>query len=133
MRNQIEAAQSSIYLAAALEENFEALESPHELRHRQDHGLLKIPVYLCGDNKGVFTATTAQNPKTPAEPTLTAHVKSLREFLDRGHIRRLIWLDNRDMIADPLTKGKTKRNELITVLDQGYWKIQHPIESWPKT
>ena len=78
LRNQIEAAQTSIYLASALEENFEAIESPHDLRHRQDQSLLQTPVYLCGDNKGVFTATTAQNPKTPAEPTLTAHVKSLR-------------------------------------------------------
>ena len=60
-----------------------------------------------------------KNPQTPAEPTLTAHVKSLREFLDRGHIRKLLWLDNRDMVADPLTKGKTKRNELNEVLDHG--------------
>ena len=133
LRNQIEAAQTSVHLASALEENFEAIESPHDLRHRQDQGLLRIPIYLCGDNKGVFTATTAQNPKTPAEPTLTAHVKSLREFLDRGHIRKLLWLDNRDMVADPLTKGKTKRNELNDVLDQGQWTVSHLPDCWPKT
>ena len=133
LRNQIEAAQTSVYLASALEENFEAIESPHDLRHRQDQGLLRIPIYLCGDNKGAFTATTAQNPQTPAEPTLTAHVKSLREFSDRGHIRKLLWLDNRDMVADPLTKGKTKRNELNDVLDQGQWIVLHLPESWPKT
>ena len=81
----------------------------------------------------MFTAVTAQNPKTPAEPTLTAHVKALREDLDKCRIDRFIWVDNRDMIADPLTKGKTKRNELNDVLDKGIWNVRHPTEFWPKS
>ena len=70
--------------------------------------------------------------KTPAEPTLTAHVRALRERLERGLITTIVWCDNRDMIADPLTKGKTKRNELNDVLDRGIWNIAHPTEFWPK-
>ena len=98
----------------------------------QDSGQFKTPIHLCGDNKGVFTAVTAQNPKTPAEPTLTAHVKALREYLDMCHIARYIWLDNRNMLADALTKGKTKRNELVDVLDKGFWNVTFPTEFWPR-
>ena len=133
LRNQLEAAQSSVFLASALEENCHHIRSAHDLRNRTDKGLLSIPIHLCGDNKGVFTAVTAQNPKTPAEPTLTAHVKALREDLDKCRITRFVWVDNRDMIADPLTKGKTKRNELNDVLDKGVWNVRHPTEFWPKT
>ena len=120
LRNQLEAAQSSILLAAFLEENSTATGSALELMKLQDQGLLRTPIHLCGDNKGVFTAVSAQNPKTPAEPTLTPHVKALRELVDSNMITVLVWVDNRDMIADPLTKGKTRRNELSDVLDTGH-------------
>ena len=108
------------------------INSSEELCRRQDNGLLHNPIVLCGDNKGVFTAASAQNPKTPAEPTLTAHVKAIREFVDKGLIAALAWVDNRDMAADPLTKGKTKRNPLINLLDKGYWFVMHAAEIWPK-
>ena len=108
------------------------ISSSEELSRRQDNGLLHTPIVLCGDNKGVFTATSAQNPKTPAEPTLTAHVRALREFVDKGLIAALSWVDNRDMAADQLTKGKLKRTPLINLLDKGYWNVVHPVEIWPK-
>ena len=95
-------------------------------------GYCNPPIVLCGDNKGVFTATSAQNPKTPAEPARTAHVKALREFVDKGLVTALSWVDNRDMVADPLTKGKLKRNPLISLLDKGYWAVMHAAEIWPK-
>ena len=132
LRNQLEAAQSSVFLSSSLEENIVQIKSSEELSRRQDNGLLQTPIILCGDNKGVFTATSAQNPKTPAEPTLTAHVKALREFVDKGLITALSWVDNRDMVADLLTKGKLKRNPLIALLDKGYWHVVHAAEIWPK-
>ena len=132
LRNQLEAAQMSILLASFLEENSTKLKSAADLAHAQDNGQLRTPIHLCGDNKGVFTAVSAQNPKTTSEPTLTPHVKALREHIDRQAIRSIVWVDNRDMIADPLTKGKTRRNELNTVLDKGVWVIRHPTEVWPK-
>ena len=132
LRNQLEAAQSSILLAAFLEENSTPIVSALQLTKVQDRGLLRTPIHLCGDNKGVFTAVSAQNPKTTAEPTLTPHVKALRELVDGHSITTLVWVDSRDMIADPLTKGKTTRNELNDVLNTGHWIIANPTEHWPK-
>ena len=132
LRNQLEAAQSSILLASFLEENTTKYISALQLSEAQDNGQLSTPIHLCGDNKGVFSAVSAQNPKTTAEPTLTPHVKALREYLDQRAITTIVWVDNRDMIADPLTKGKTRRNEINDVLNKGMWKIIHNTEVWPK-
>ena len=74
---------------------------------------------------------SAENPRAKAEPVLTPHVKALRELIDRG-ILRIVWVDNRDMVADSLTKGKTKRNPLNHTMAQGAWIIKEPADIWPK-
>ena len=78
LRNQLEAAQTSLYLSQSLEENCRKIESANVLSQLLDQGKLQTPIHLCGDNKGVFMAVSAQNPKTPAEPILIAHAKALR-------------------------------------------------------
>eukprot|EP00975_Prorocentrum_lima_P024210 5095590-Prorocentrum_lima.AAC.1 len=34
------------------------------------------------------------------------------------------------MVADPLTKGKTLRNVLNSVLHNGEWVVQHEVKKW---
>ena len=53
-------------------------------------------------------------------------------MLDSQHILAIGWIDNRDMIADPLTKGKAQRKVINIVLNQGNWSINHPIKLWPE-
>ena len=64
LRNQLEAAQTSILLASFLEENSVKFNSALQLARTQDSGQLRAPIHLCGDNKGVFAAISAHNPKT---------------------------------------------------------------------
>eukprot|EP00975_Prorocentrum_lima_P068083 12918645-Prorocentrum_lima.AAC.1 len=71
-----------------------------------------MPIHVVGDNGGVFKCVIDDNPKMNTEPTLRLHVRALREFLDKGSVREILWCDSRDMIADPLTKGKTIMNVL---------------------
>ena len=108
------------------------VEPAVELVQLQDQGKLRLPSHLCGDSKGVSTAVCAQHPKATAEPTLTPHIKALRELVATNAITTLVWVDNRGMIADPLAQGRTIRNELNDVLGQGCWIIAHPTESWPR-
>ena len=109
------------------------IERANVLSQLLDQGKLQTPIHLCGDNRGAFTAVSAQNPQTPAEPKLISHVRAIREFLDRiGYITTIVWVDNRDMIADPLAKGNAIRIALIDVLDKGIWIIVHPTEFLPK-
>ena len=105
--------------------------TPTTLTRIIDTGRLSLPIYLAGDNKGVFTSVSAENPSAKAEPVLTPHVKALRELIDRG-ILRIVWVDNRDMVADSLTKGKARRNPLNHTMMQGVWIIKESADIWPE-
>eukprot|EP00975_Prorocentrum_lima_P015398 3260861-Prorocentrum_lima.AAC.1 len=61
---------------------------------------------------------------------MAIHVSALRELLEKQCERKLIWCDNRDVIADPLTKGKTRRHALNTVLHNGEWAVEHETKKW---
>eukprot|EP00975_Prorocentrum_lima_P040333 8469217-Prorocentrum_lima.AAC.1 len=61
---------------------------------------------------------------------MTIHVSALRELLQKQCVRELIWCDNRDMIADPLTKAKARRHVLNIVLRNGEWVVVHEIKEW---
>ena len=56
-----------------------------------------VHIEVAIDAMSVFAAVTAQNVKAPAEKSLLSHVQFVRELLDKGIIRALIWLDTRDM------------------------------------
>ena len=131
LRNQLEAAHASVYFAAAMQENLVENITITKLTRIIDTGRLSLPIYVAGDNRGVYTSVSAENPSAKAEPILTPHVKALRELVDRG-ILRIVWVDNRDMVADPLTKGKTKRNELNRAMTRGEWIIKETADIWPK-
>ena len=75
---------------------------------------------------------TAENPRTPTEPALTPHVRAYREMLDTKQIKAIGWVDNRDMVSDPLTKGKTQRNSINALLNLGEYIIRHPVKLWPE-
>ena len=53
-------------------------------------------------------------------------------MIDTRQIQAMGWVDNRDLIADPLTKGKTQRNIINAVLNHGICKVNHPIKVWPE-
>ena len=87
---------------------------------------------ILGDNEGVYRAVTAENPRTPTEPILTPHVRAYREMLDNKVIKAIGWVDNRDMVADPLTKGKTQRNIINLLLNSGNYIIKNLAKLWPE-
>ena len=84
---------------------------------------------LCVDAKSVYAAVTATFIKTPAEKSLLCHVQYLRELLDNGVLRCLMWLDTRVMGVDGLTKGAVSRDALQELM-RGTMVIRHPSERW---
>ena len=53
----------------------------------------------------------------PAESSLKLHLISARYLLFRGVIRKMFWVDTRDMLADALTKGCVDRTLLEQVAE----------------
>ena len=47
------------------------------------------------------------------------HVQALRQFLDDKLLESITWIDNSDILADGLTKGKVKCDAINTSLQPG--------------
>ena len=75
------------------------------------------------DARGVYEAIRAPHLGDLQEPFLKLHIISIREKLEAGSIRRLWWLDTRDMLADGLTKGGVRRDALVAACEGGAWKV----------
>ena len=76
---------------------------------REGHLQTTVHIEVAIDAMSVFAAITADRIKAPAEKSLLSHVQFVRELLDKGIIRALIWLDTRDITADGMTKGAVDR------------------------
>ena len=88
-----------------------------------------MPFVLIIDAMSVYSAVIATNIKIPAEKSLLSHVQFLRERLDRGILKAIIWQDTRDMLADGLTKGAVERTLLHAIMD-GRTSSQHASKVW---
>ena len=128
----MEAAQVGAFFSAFMQENLVPRLTAMKLSEISDSGDFHLRAIILGDNDGVFRAVTAENPRTPTEPALTTHVRAYREMLDTKAIQAVGWIDNRDMVADPMTKGKTQRNIINVLLNSGIYIIKHPAKLWPE-
>ena len=117
--NQLEASQAGVYYSAFMQENLMPGLTAMTLATMQDEGRFKLKPLIIGDNDGVYRAVIAENPKAASEPVLTPHIRAYCEMIDTYQVGGIGWCDNRDMIADPLTKGKTIRHDLNAMSNQG--------------
>ena len=128
----MEAAQVGAFFSAFMQDNLIPQLTAMRLAGISDQGEFYLRSIILGDNDGVWRAVTAENPRTPTEPALTPHIRAYREMLDTKQIKAIGWVDNRDMVADPLTKGKTQRNIINALLNFGEYIIEHPVKLWPE-
>ena len=96
---------------------------------RRETGGYAIPGALYLDALSVFASVTATFIKTPADNGVLVHCLYLRELLDNGVLKALIWQDARDMIADGLTKGAVDRKALHNAMD-GIINVVHACKPW---
>ena len=98
-------------------------------RNLRETGGWQAELVLGIDAMSVFAGVTATAVKIPAEKALWAHVQYVRELLDTGVLKLLIWFDTRDMFADGLTKGTVDRKALHMVMD-GRLTVEHAFKVW---
>eukprot|EP00975_Prorocentrum_lima_P030861 6476078-Prorocentrum_lima.AAC.1 len=51
-------------------------------------GNMRMPIHVVGDNDGVFKCVINDNTTMNTEPTLTLHVRALRELLEKAECVR---------------------------------------------
>ena len=60
-------------------------------------GQLYPPFELCVDARAVYDAISASDVCEPGESPLKLHLISVRDRMSHGLVRRLYWVDTRDM------------------------------------
>jgi hypothetical protein len=104
--------------------------SAHELQLLAEENDFYLPIIAIIDAKSVFDSITAPEVQPPADKQLLHSVLKLREWLDRGIVEFIVWLDNRGMLADGLTKGKRAQEDLLKAMNSSEWKSEVPIVMW---
>ena len=84
-------------------------QSPERMIDLLESGKMYLLLNICVDAKAVYDAIAASDACEPAENSLKLHLISVRDRMMHGLIRKLYWVDTRDMLADGLTKGGIDR------------------------
>ena len=130
MRNALEAAQDGINTCVLMHDIYRGPLTAEQCATIRDKGDHFIKVILMIDSYGLFTATSKEDPAPGTDGSMLFHVKALRHLLDNSNLQALSWIDNRDMIADGLTKGKPSREDMNSVLNSGHWVRSHDVHYW---
>ena len=132
LRNTLEAMEETINYSIMFHDIYRGPLSPQacvDMRETASHFLHST---ICIDNFGLFAAVTKDEPSPGSDHSMPFHVKAARSHLDNHSIEHICWIDNRDMIADGLTKGRPPRDMINLALANGVWQADkgQPPKSW---
>ena len=118
--------EASRLIACAITELYQGAKTFEQLCKIEERGQYHYPLEACLDAKSVYESIVKADLKTPAEKSLVNILGQMREHMTTQRIRRLWWIDTRDMLADGLNKGAVSRKALLTALTKGIWHVIHP-------
>eukprot|EP00971_Amphidinium_carterae_P317272 6307622-Amphidinium_carterae.1 len=104
--------------------------SARQLLSRWQAGALLPRLRLLMDAKSVYDTLTALDFRAPAE--LSVPVRAVRDDLAFGKIHNIAWLDTRFMLADALTKGTVRKDQIVLAADGGRLQIPDEHVLWQK-
>lgn len=106
--------------------------TPEHMIDLLEGGTLYPPIDFCVDAKAVFDAIRASDACEFAGSSLKLHLISVRDRMAHGLIRRLYWVDTRDMLADGLTKDGIDRLRLHRCSNDCKYVAKHHFEPHSK-
>jgi len=130
LRNVLEAAQDTINHAVMQHDIYRGPFTAEQCAAIRDSATYFMEIVIATDNQGLYNALTKEDPTPGSDGSMAFHIKALRQLLDDHHITSVAWLDNRDMIADGLTKGKPSRDDINSVLSTGHWQPEQEYKIW---
>ena len=77
---------------------------------------LSIPILCFTDNKSLFD--NLQSSNIVQDPRLRVDIARIREMVQLGEIK-VVWVDKKKQLADPLTKAGASTTRLLEVLRTG--------------
>lgn len=82
-----------------------------------ERGTMHPPLDLCVGARAVYDAIAAPNACELVECSLELHLISVRDRMTHGLVRKLYWVDARDLLVDGPTNGGIDRFLLRRVSD----------------
>ena len=83
--------------------------NPERMIDLLERGLMYPPLDLCADARASYDALSATDACELGGSSLKLHLISVRDRMSYGLIRKVFWVDTRDMFSDGLTKGGIDR------------------------
>ena len=108
-------------------------QTPEQMVDMLENGQLYPPLDVSVDARAVYDAVSATDTCEPAGSSLKLHLLSVRNRMESGIIRRLHWVDTRDMLADGLTKGGIDKQLLHQVRNNCRFKVVHEAHTHSKS
>ena len=108
---------------SALSEILEGCTSATQLLSKQESMTHALELDLAIDAFSVWTRSTVEEIRC-SDGALFLHLLAFRELLGKG-VKRLLWIDTRDMVSDGLNKGTVDRTAIRILSELGIWKVQH--------
>ena len=96
-----------------------------DLTRLEESGKLPVPMVCVVDARSVYDALVQDEIRPPSEVSLVMMLCGIKESMRSGSIRRLFWVDTKDMVADGLNKGAVSRAALLTLGETGHWTIAY--------
>jgi hypothetical protein len=112
-------------ITMALTEIMTPVLTARQLDEKERTGQLIVPIEAMLDARSVYESLAANETRTPAESTLISILFQIKESLLSHTVRRLWWIDTRDMVSDGLNKGVIGRQALLKLGTTGIWITVH--------
>ena len=116
----------ALRINSAMTEVLEGCTKATTLLAKQECMTHALEINLIIDAYSVWASATAEEVKC-TDANLVLHLLAFRELLGRG-IKRLLWTDTRDMLADGLNKGIVNRQPIRDFCEKAVWCIQHEMK-----
>jgi hypothetical protein len=112
-------------LLGVLEEFY--VRTPHlrTLLELQEAGAYAVPMDVITDSKSLFDLVTGVGEPKPSDEGSLLWLRWIRERVQRGSVRHMIWACTQDQLSDPLTKDGVDLEMLHRVMRTGVLKLRY--------
>lgn len=113
-------------IALTIAEVIRPYSSLSALMTLEEQGTFPVPVQMVIDARSVYDSLVAHDLKAPTEVSLIMFLCQLKEAMLTHSLKKLWWVDTRDMVSDALNKGAVSRAALLALGSSGRWDLTHP-------
>ena len=128
-----DAYEFSKLIALTVAEVIKPYPSISSLMCLEETGSFPACVELVLDARSVYDSLVAAELKAPTEISLIMFLAQLKEQMMCWSLKRLWWVDTRDMVADGLNKGAISRMGLLQLANSGRWDLLYKAHGFSET